>query len=74
MGLYESSKKILASAHNRDTALVGQLDCVITRFCGGAIYIHAVLMGNASNDTYDGLNMYMKESTISTLAVCEQSL
>ena len=72
MGIYESAEEILACTHNFDTALVGWFDRIITRFCSGAIYIHTVLTGNESNGTYESFNFHREESTISTLASCEQ--
>jgi hypothetical protein len=53
-------------------ALAGKFDRIITRFCGGVIYIHAVLTSRHANNTYDGFNFHRKESTISTFAACEQ--
>ena len=35
-------------------------------------FIYTVLTGSESNDTFEGFNFHREESTISTLATCEQ--
>ena len=43
LGFHENPEEILACSDYRDTAVAGSVDCIIARFCGGALYLYTVL-------------------------------